>query len=112
MESGPATNTRTLDVTLRDAIQRLSRAKPTDAIRKLLAEARHYESVLAAWTSVPPPPQQQDAIIDEVFDLVRRTMTVPMEERERSEEDDGPEIVIGDAMTEAEARRSDPTAGD
>lgn len=58
MDTGPTTNTRTLDVTLRDTLEQLSRAKQTPTVRKLRAEAEHYVTILAGWTSAPPPPRQ------------------------------------------------------
>lgn len=91
MDSGPPTNTRTLDVTLRETIQRLERAEQTETVRKLLAEARHYATMLAAWTSAPPPPRQQDAVIDDVVDLLRRSLAVPLGSPDG---DDAPEIRV------------------
>jgi hypothetical protein len=113
MDSGPATNTRTLDVTLRETIQRLSRARQTPAIRKLLAEARHYCTILGSWTSAPPPPLQQNTTIDEVLDLLKRAMLVPLQREEA--DDDSPEISVeevdeGETAGDSEPPPSRPTA--
>lgn len=73
VNSDPATNTRTLDRALDDAIARLRKLND-ERPRELIAKAEVFRRQLAAWEHHRPTHSEQDATIEAIMALLSEAM--------------------------------------
>ena len=106
--TGPITNTRTMEGSLVEAIDRLKTFEQTPKLKGMIAKAEGFLAVVGTWEEQRPSTEEEYTVIPDVLILLKHCMTYNPEEDPTR--DSSPEISVGPASDSDAAATSSATA--